>query len=42
MNLILIPVLSYANTFSGIAVGTLGILIVAVEGKKLYCEYQTK
>ncbi len=42
IDLILIPGLSFANTFSGIAVGTLGILIAAAEGRKLYLEYQTK
>jgi len=42
INLILIPDLSYANSFSGIAGGTLGILIAATEGRKLYLEYQTK
>ena len=42
INLIPIPGLTYANSFSGIAVGTLGILIALAEAGELYKQRQQK
>jgi hypothetical protein len=40
INLIPIQGLSYANPFSGIFIGTLGILIAVAEVGELYYEYE--
>jgi hypothetical protein len=40
INLIPIPGLTYANPFSGIFIGTLGLLIALAETGELYNQYQ--
>ena len=40
INLIPIPGLTYANPFSGIVIGTIGILLALAEAGELYYQYQ--